>query len=332
MSYARIRAIEYHLPSQTLTNEDLEQVFPELPAAKTFSKTGIASRRIAAPDECASDLAEKAALKLFESGACRREDIDAILLCTQTPDYLLPTTACLLQARLGLRTSVAAFDFNLGCSGFVYGLGIAKGMIETGQARHVLLLTAETYSKHIHPNDRSVRTLFGDAAAATLISADDAAESASIGPFVYGTDGRGADHLIVREGGAREPRSGAPVGEKPGRRNLFMNGPEIFNFTLESVPACIAQLYEKARITADDVDYFVFHQANAYMLQHLREKLDIPAEKFALCIKDCGNTVSATIPIALHEAVRAGQLRPGMNIMLVGFGVGLSWAATMVRW
>lgn len=332
MSYARIRAIEHYLPSQALTNEDLEQVFPELPAAKTFAKTGIATRRIAAPDECASDLAEKAARKLFESGACRPDDIDALLLCTQTPDYLLPTTACLLQARLGLPITVAAFDFNLGCSGFVYGLGIAKGLIETGQARNVLLLTAETYSKHIHPADRSVRTLFGDAAAATLISADDSLSEAVIGPFVYGTDGRGGGHLIIREGGAREPHSGTPPDGQPGRRHLYMNGPEIFNFTLESVPACITQLHAKAGLAPADVDYFVFHQANAYMLEHLREKLGIPAEKFALCVKDCGNTVSATIPIALREAAQAGKLRPGMKVMLVGFGVGLSWAATMVRW
>ncbi|MDI1310856.1 ketoacyl-ACP synthase III [Prosthecobacter sp.] len=331
MSYARIRAIEYYLPERTLTNQALEETFPELTADRILAKTGIATRHIAAGDECASDLAEKAANQLFDAGACSRDEIDALVLCTQSPDYFLPTTACLLQTRLGLRTSVAAFDFNLGCSGFVYGLGIAKGMIETGQAKNVLLIMAETYSKHIHPADRSVATLFGDAAAATLLSADETVGGPSIGPFVYGTDGRGAEHLIVRAGGQRMPDA-ITAADKPGPQNLSMNGPAVFNFTLETVPACVAQLCERAGITPDDVDLFVFHQANAYMLEHLRQKIGIPAEKFAVCIKDCGNTVSATIPIALHDALKKGQLRSGMKVMLVGFGVGLSWGAVMVQW
>lgn len=331
MSFARIRATEYHLPEQVLTNEGLEQIFPELPAAKVFAKTGISQRHIAGESETATDLAEKAAVKLFASGFCTRDEIDAIILCTQSPDYVLPTSACLLQSRLGLRTSVAAFDFNLGCSGFVYGLGLAKGLIESGQVRNVLLLTADTYSKHIHPNDRSVRTLFGDAAAATLISADDSLTEPAIGPFVYGTDGRGAEHLMVREGGARAPQSSVPT-DAPGPRNLCMNGPEIFNFTLDVVPGCVQQLIDRSGTSLAAVDLFVFHQANAYMLSHLRESIGIPPEKFVISMKDVGNTVSATIPIALHDALDAGQLKAGMKVMLVGFGVGLSWAGTMVRW
>lgn len=332
MSYARICAIEYHLPEHTLTNEALEQVFPELQAGRILAKTGIAQRHIAAAGENASDLAVKAAVKLFDSGVCQRGDIDALLLCTQSPDYILPTTACLLQTRLDLSTSVAAFDYNLGCSGFIYGLGMAKGLIESSQARNVLLLTADTYSKHIHPMDRGVRTLFGDAAAATLICADDALSQSSVGPFVYGTDGRGAEHLIIREGGMRLPATGAEAGSKPGTQHLGMNGPEIFNFTIQAVPDCVAQLYRRAGITAEEVDFFVFHQANAHMLEHLRAKMGIPAEKFALCMQDCGNTVSSTIPIALHESLKQGRLRSGMNVLLVGFGVGLSWGATLVRW
>ena len=332
MSHARIRAIEYYLPGRTLTNHALEQTFPELTADRIFAKTGIATRHIASSDECASDLAEKAANRLFDSGACSRNDIDALVLCTQSPDYILPTTACLLQTRLGLPTTVAAFDFNLGCSGFIYGLGIAKGMIETGQAKNVLLIMAETYSKHIHPADRSVVTLFGDAAAATLVSADETLTEPPIGPFVYGTDGRGAEHLIVLAGGQRKPAAAAKAGDKPGPQNLSMNGPAVFNFTLETVPACVEQLCQRAGITLADVDLFVFHQANAYMLEHLRQKMGIPVEKFALCIQDCGNTVSATIPIALHDALKKGRLRSGMQVMLVGFGVGLSWGAVMVRW
>ena len=331
MSFAAIRAIEYHFPSQVVDNASLEQQFPDFPAAKIFAKTGIASRHIAAENECSSDLAFAAAEKLFACGKYDRSTVDALLFCTQSPDYLLPTTACLLQDRLGLPTTIAALDFNLGCSGFVYGLGLAKGMIETGQASRVLLLTGETYSKFIHPQDRSVRTLFGDAAAATLIESVDAAQP-QIGPFVYGTDGRGGAHLTVRAGGLRHPDAAPAEDGKPGDANLFMNGPEIFSFTLGAVPDAVAALLAKAELHQEDVDLYVFHQANAYMLEHLRTKIGLPKEKFFVFVESCGNTVSSTIPIALKEAEAAGKLHSGMKVMLVGFGVGLSWAATMIRW
>jgi 3-oxoacyl-[acyl-carrier-protein] synthase-3 len=219
---------------------------------------------------------------------------------------------------------VAALDFTLGCSGFVYGLGLAKGMIESGQVNNVLMLTADTYSKFIHPDDRSVRSLFGDGGAATLIAGKVSPEHL-IGPFVYGTDGSGAEHLIVRGSGARSG-GGSPAGQ------LCMNGPEIFNFTLEAVPTCVKALLARANVSLDVVDLFVFHQANAYMLEHLRLKLELPAEKFFVFLENCGNTVSSSIPIAIKEAMLAGRLRPGMTVMLVGFGVGLSWAATIVKW
>lgn len=324
MQRAQISAIEYHLPERVVTNDDLAAQLADFPAAKIFAKTGIAERRIAASDECASDLAAQAAEKLFASGVCRRQDIDALLFCSQSPDYLLPSTACLLQDRLQLPTTVAALDFTLGCSGFVYGLGLAKGMIESGQVNNVMLLTAETYSKFINPDDRSVRTLFGDGAAATLIAGKASAEPL-IGPFVYGTDGRGGDHLIVRDSGARRD-GGVSAGQ------LCMNGPEIFNFTLEAVPTCVDALLARAGVSLEAVDLFVFHQANAYMLEHLRLKMGLTEEKFFVFLEYCGNTVSSSIPVALKEAVLAGRLRPGMTVMLVGFGVGLSWAAAIVKW
>jgi 3-oxoacyl-[acyl-carrier-protein] synthase-3 len=332
---AAIRAIEYHLPEATLSTDDLAREFPEWPAHKIEQKTGIRSRHIAAPGECSSDLAVTAANRLFESGACRRDEIDYVLLCTQSPDYFLPTTACLIQDRLGLPTTAGALDYNLGCSGFVAGLGLAQGLIETGQARRVLLLTAETYSKFMDPQDKSVRTIFGDAAAATLVEGVEGAGEPLLGPFVYGTDGRGANNLIVRGGGMRqreavsgaaEPADGPPAGR------LYMNGAEIFNFTLEAVPASVRATLERAGKTLDDIDLFVFHQANRHMMEHLRKRLSIPPERFAVALEECGNTVSSTIPIALKQELVAGRLGPGKLLLLVGFGVGYSWAATLARW
>jgi 3-oxoacyl-[acyl-carrier-protein] synthase-3 len=263
--------------------------------------------------------------------------VDYLLFCTQSPDYFLPTTACLVQDRLGLPTTTGAIDINQGCSGFVYGLGLAKGLIESGQAKNVLFITAETYSKFINPGDKSVRSLFGDAAAATLVSGVDS-EQELIGPMVYGTDGRGSGNLIVPTGGMRRPREvGAEEqtdesGNTRSVNDLFMNGPEIFNFTLKTVPASVARLLDASGRTLDEVDAFVFHQANQYMLEHLRKKLALPAEKFIIAMSHCGNTVSSTIPLALKSAAGEGRIRPGSLVMLVGFGVGYSWGATFVRW
>jgi 3-oxoacyl-[acyl-carrier-protein] synthase-3 len=303
---------------------------------KIDDKTGIRERHIAAPEECSSDLAVAAARKLFDSGACRPDEIDFVLLCTQSPDYFLPTTACLVQDRLGIPTTAGALDFNLGCSGFVYGLGLAEGLIASGQARNLLLLTAETYSKFLHPRDKSVRTLFGDAAAATLLTAS---EQPSLGPFVYGTDGAGAPNLIVPAGGMRQARTAETAIAKEddsenlrSQDNLFMAGGEIFNFTLSAVPKSIQALLERASLSFEQIDLFVFHQANRFMLEHLRKRLKIPAEKFQVSMAHCGNTVSSTIPIALKEAQREGRLKDGATVMLVGFGVGYSWGATLLRW
>ena len=335
---ATVAAIEYHFPEHRLTNEQLAAEFPEWSVEKIEEKTGIAERRIAAEGECASDLGVAAARKLFDSGACSPADIDYILFCTQSPDHFLPTTACVMQQRLGIPTSAGALDFNLGCSGFVYGLGLAKALVETGQATNVLLVTAETYSKFIHPKDKSVRTLFGDAGAATLVRGV-AGDDAFIGPFVYGTDGGGAKNLIVPTGGMRQ-RTGPPEeeatvdadGNLRAEANLYMNGPEIFTFTLRAVPKVVQELLARTGKGLGDIDLYVFHQANQFMLEHLRKKLKIPTDKFFVGMRHCGNTVSCTIPIALKQAAEEGRIQPGHLVMLVGFGVGYSWAATLIRW
>ena len=333
-------AIAYFLPDAILNNATLAAGFSDWTPEKITEKTGILERHIAGENECASDLAVQACRKLFASSHCRREEIDFLLLCTQSPDYFLPTTACIVQDRLGLPTSCGALDFNLGCSGFVYGLGLAKGLVETGQAKNVLLVTAETYSKFIHQNDRSVRTIFGDGAAATLVQAvpDDAASGEPIGSFVYGTDGRGAGNLIVPAGGMRqripavEQAQVDAFGNERTSSNLYMNGAEIFSFTLRAVPEAVCRLQATMQLRMEDIDLIVFHQANRYMLEHLQKKLRIPREKFVVAMEHVGNTVSSTIPIALSDAVAAGRLSYGERAMLVGFGVGYSWAATVIRW
>jgi len=322
---ASLTAVEFHLPAAILGNEELSQLAPNWSAQKILDKTGIAERHVAGADECSSDLAFHAAEKLFASGTCSREEIDFLLFCTQSPDYLLPTTACLLQDRLQLRIGIGALDFNLGCSGYIYGLGLAQGLIETGQAQNVLLLTGETYSKFLRPDDISVRSLFGDAGSATLIRGMES-DDPLIGPYVYGTDGKGGEHLILKRNSLREPAAADM------NATLTMNGPEIFSFALESVPLAVEELLQRSHLHRDDIDLFVFHQANEFMLKRLQTKLQIPPERFVMSLKGFGNTVSSTIPIALHEILADGRLKAGMRIMLVGFGVGYSWGATLVRY
>jgi 3-oxoacyl-[acyl-carrier-protein] synthase-3 len=215
---------------------------------------------------------------------------------------------------------------------------LAEGLIATGQAETVLLLTAETYTKVLHPRDRSVRTIFGDAAAATLLRAEHSPEP-RIGPFLYGTDGRGGQNLMVPTGGARRPRTAESAiaaedesGNVRAPDNLFMDGAEIFNFTLGAVPEAVESLLGKSGKSVEDIDLFVFHQANQYMLEHLRKRIKLPQEKFVISMAQCGNTVSSTIPIALETAAGEGKLQPGMTVMLIGFGVGYSWGGTLVRW
>jgi 3-oxoacyl-[acyl-carrier-protein] synthase-3 len=327
-----IAGIAFHLPDAVLDNAALAREFPRFQPDKVKAKTGIERRHIAAADETAGDLAVQAALKLLALPGIRAETIDYLIFCTQAPDYFLPGTACLIHRRLGLKPEAGALDINLGCSGFVYGLGLASGLIGGLQAGRVLLLTADTYSKFIARDDLGTRTIFGDGAAATLI---EARPGAGIGPFVYGTDGSGAEQLIVPTGALRDRGGGAGYDSHNAAHAtgtpLQMNGPAVFNFTIAAVPRAVEQLLDRSGQSRDDIDLFVFHQANATMLEALRRKLDIPPERFLVDL-DCANTVSSTIPIALARAAAAGALRPGMQTLLLGFGVGYSWAGTLLRW
>ncbi len=331
---AFLKAISYYLPEDTLTNEMLAVEFPEWDVDKVYNKVGVRKRHLARPSVTAGDLAEKAARKLFDEKGVGPSDIDFIILCTQSPDFFLPSTACVLQDRLGIPTSAGAFDYNLGCSGCIYGMAMAKGLIAAGLASNVLLLTAETYTKYLHPLDKSNRTIFGDAAAACLISGVEG--FAEIGDFVLGTDGSGASNLMVRSGAARQPEKTARESvDDDGHVNredyLYMNGSAIFNFTLETVPPLMKSLLDKSGIEKADVDYYVFHQANKYMLNTIRKVCGIPADRFYMDLEDTGNTVSSTILIGLKECLRAGKILPGMEVMACGFGVGLSYGACMLH-
>lgn len=305
----------------------LVEEFPEWTIDKIADKVGVKNRHIA-DNETISEMAVKACERLFdENPDIKRDEIDFILLCTQSPDYFLPSTACIVQDRLGIPTTCGAFDFNLGCSGYEYGLATAKGYIQAGIASNVLLITSEAYNKHIHPRDKGNRTIFGDAATATLISTDGFAE---IGAFILGTDGRGAEDLIIHTGGSAKPEKAGDLtfdenGNPHSSDYLYMNGSAIFNFTLDVVPGMVDSVLNKNNLSKEEIDLFVFHQANKFMLNHLRKKLKIDPGKFFIDMANVGNTVSSTIPIALYDARKAGLLHG--NILLAGFGVGLSWGA-----
>lgn len=329
---AFIKAITYALPDREVTNESLVAEFPEWSVEKIADKVGINKRFISSENETSADLAVKAAERLFvENSDLKKESIDFVLFCTQSPDYFLPTSACVIQNRLSLPTSCGALDFNLGCSGYVYGLSLAKGLLLGGIASNILLLTGETYSKFIHPKDKGNRTIFGDAGSATLISSEGFAE---IGNFSLGSDGRGAENLMVKSGGMRfkEPINDLQFEENGNPRSsdyLFMNGSEIFNFTIEAVPPLIEKTLAKNTLTQNDINGYIFHQANKFMINFLRKKIKIEPDKFFIYMSEVGNTVSNTIPIVLTEKINEKALKG--NIILAGFGVGYSWGGCLLK-
>ncbi len=328
---SKIDRVEYYLPKQTLSNNDLKEIFPDFDENK-MKKIGISSRHIASSSQTAVDLAYHAAEKLLKNSD--KNSIDFILFCTQSPDYFLPTSACILQDRLGLRKDIGALDFNQGCSGYVYGLSMAKGLIEGGIASNILLLTGETYSKLINEKDKGNRSIFGDAGSATLITKSN---KNGIFNFELGSDGSGFENLIVRNGGAKNEKEINAEIKEYGSNNkytdneLYMNGPEIFNFTIESIPSLIEKTLDENNLNKDEIDYFIFHQANKFMLDYLRKKIGVPKDKFYNDLDDVGNTVSNTIPIALSNSINKNTIFKGSKVLLCGFGVGYSWGATVIE-
>lgn len=330
---AYIKAVSYYLPERIVTNEEIVADFPEWTVEKIAEKVGVHQRHIAGKDESVTDLAVKASEKLFSANPeIHSEEIDFVLLCTQSPDYYLPSSACIIQDRLGIPNTCGAFDFNLGCSGYVYGLAVAKGLIAGGIAKNVLLLTAETYNKYLHPRDKGNRTIFGDAATATLISSEGYAE---IGNFALGTNGAGAENLIVKTGGSKYPDKANDVsfdenGNPHSSDHLYMNGSEIFSFTQKNVPIVVRQTLENNELSMEEISMFVFHQANSYMLNFLRKKIKIAPDKFFINMAEVGNTVSNSIPIALVDAQKGGKLTG--PVLICGFGVGYSWGGCILNY
>jgi len=335
MRRARVLGVAHYLPAEATTYDDIAAAHPAWDMPKLAKTIGIKQLPRSAAGEFSSHLATRAAEKLFASGAVDRSAVDYLLLVTQTPDFPLPTTACLIQDALGLSQDVGALDVRLGCSGYVYALGLAKGLIESDQAQCVLLLTADVLSKVVNPDDKATAPVFGDAGTATLIGV---ADHGGIGPLVYGTDGTGAGALLVPAGSVRPGETLNPEATAEARGlesqgfDLYMDGAAVFNFTLAVVPSLVEECVAKAGWTKDDVDLFVFHQANRFMVEHLRKKLRIPPERFWVEMEEVGNTGPSTIPLALSQASEAGRLTPGMQLVLAGFGVGLSWAGAALTW
>jgi 3-oxoacyl-[acyl-carrier-protein] synthase-3 len=332
-----IVASAYYVPETRLTHAELAARYGEETTRKVEESAGIVERRVAREGECGSDFAARAAEDLLSRYQIDRASIDLLIFATQTPDYLLPTTACILQHRLGLPTTCAAFDINLGCSQYVYSLAVAHGMVESGLARRALVLTGDTVSRILHPQDKVVVPLFGDAGTATLVERTEPGQGFL--RFKLGTDGKGAPFLIWPTSGmrkARTPETAREVADKNGniRRedDMAMDGAAIFVFTLKTVPKLIEDLLAEEKLGVPDVDLFIFHQASELIVESSAKKLKIPREKLHYKLHDVGNSGGSTVGIALTDAWLKGRLKPGMRVVLSAFGVGLSWAGALVKW
>ena len=317
-----IKAIEYCLPKTYEDNDMLSIENPEWRMEDIFNKTGINKRWISDENETSVDLAYVAAKKVIDKFDA--EKIDTLLYVTQSPEYFLPSSSCILQDRLSLSSNIKAFDINLGCSGYIYGLSMASAYIESGLSENVLLVCSDTYTKYISPDDRTNRPIFSDAASATLVSKS---ISKNIGYFSFGTDGSGFDKLIVKEGAAKSNFKVSGV-----QPVLHMNGAEVFMFTMSNIPDNVEKVLLKSTNKTNEIDYFFFHQASKIVLENLRRKLKLPKEKVYSCIEEIGNTVSSSIPIALKIASDSKLLKNHDRLLLSGFGVGLSWGSCILEW
>jgi 3-oxoacyl-[acyl-carrier-protein] synthase III len=333
VSGVRLAGVSSAVPSQSHEVAELTSVFGEDDVRKIIKSAGVRARRISPPNVCTSDLCGAAAEGLLDALGWERDSIDALIFVSQTPDYVLPATSCVLHGTLGLAASCAAFDLNLGCSGYPYGLWLASEILR-GSFRRILLLTGDTITKLAAPRDRSVALLFGDAGTATALEADPDAPDMH---FEMGTDGTGKDHLIVPGGGFRTPHTAAlaEATEREGGNirsdeNLYMNGGEIFGFTLNRVPPLVEAILKNSGWTRESADAFVFHQANRFMLQHLGKAMKLPADKMVLGLEEFGNTSSASIPLALTTGLRERLSSSTMRLVLAGFGVGFSWAGAAI--
>ncbi len=332
---SNIEAISIWFPEKVVTNDDLANEFPGMKIKEMTRLTGVASRHVTTTDETSVDMAVGAAEKLFRAQGIDRRRIDFVLFCSAGGDYITPASACVIQDKLHLSQQCGALDINQGCTGYLYGLNMAEGLIATGTAQNVLLLNAEAITRMIHPADKANRAIFGDAGAATLLTKG---SSKLKSKFIFGTDGSKYDRIIIKHGRERYPLPRFKeadftdeYGNVRNHANFYMNGSAVFNFSVKKAPELVGALLEQYGLQQEEIDLFVFHQANAIILETIGRKLKIPEEKLIIALEDTGNTVSATIPIALKKAMDKGKLKRGDKVLMAGFGVGFSWAGTIME-
>jgi len=331
-----IESIACAFPERYLTNAELRADYPEWDFDRLETRTGVMKRYIAGDHETALDFAVQACQTLAAQGQLRPAEIDAVIFCTESPDYIIPPNSCLLHGKLGLRTDVLAFDITLACSGYIYGLQLAWSLIRSGTAKRVLLATADTYSRFIHAGDRATRCLFGDGGAVSIIGASDS--GSNILDIRCGTAGKHYEKFIIPAGGMRVPVSPATAcvtvdssGNTRSAENIKMDGLGVLSFFNSTIPCSVKDTLARNDLSMDDVDLFVFHQASRIALDSLRNALKIPVEKMVDELANTGNLVSASIPVALNRALESGRAKPGQLVLLCGFGVGLSWGTALVE-
>ena len=331
-----IERIAVALPSQCLTNEVLKETYPEWDFDRLEKRTGVFRRYVAGEGETALDFAVAASEQLIADGSVRPEEIDAVIFCTQSPDYVMPPNACLLHGRLGLKPTTLAFDITLACSGYIYGLQLGSSLIRSGAARKVLLATADTYTRYIHPGDRATRCLFGDGGAVSIL-AESSDDGRGIRDIRCGTAGSHYDKFMIRAGGMRVPRSPETSRETVDRsgnvrtaEHIQMEGLGVLSFFNATVPCSVREILAQNGLSMEAVDVFVFHQASQIALDSLTSALKIPQAKMIYDLAETGNLVSASIPVALSRALDSGRARRGQLALLCGFGVGLSWGTALV--
>jgi len=331
---AAIKAIEYYLPDKIVTNQDLNDEFPDWDFNKIEKKTGVLERHISATDETAFDLSVRACEKIFKE--YEKDSIDGIIYCTQSPDYIMPSNSFLLQRHFSLDERAFAFDFNHACTGYIYGLMMANSFIKSGVASNILLVTADTYSKYINNKDRSTRVLFGDGAAASVI--EGAPGNSGILDMEIATYGKGYDNFMIPAGGARLPKSSETsvelmdhAGNVRSLNEISMNGFAVWSFINSRVPDQIRSLLKRNNLQLSEIDQVIFHQASLMTIESLVKILGLKKEQFFVNIEKIGNTVSASIPIAIRDAMDAARWVKGQKILLSGFGVGLSYGTVLIQ-
>jgi 3-oxoacyl-[acyl-carrier-protein] synthase-3 len=332
-----ITGMHYCIPQQRLTNAELAQRFGERQLASIIKMAGVQERRVVAPGETAADLAYWAAHRLLTDRQIDPRTIDLLIFASQTGDYQIPATACVLHNRLKLAENCAAFDINLGCTSYPYSLSVAHSMVSSGMAHRALILNADALTSVLHPMDRGLVPLHGDGAVASLVEP-------VVGPggfrgFMLGTDGSGYRHLMIPASGARILRTEATrreIQDDSGiirtQETLYMNGPAIFHFSVYKIPEVIRQALDQFQLTVDDLDLVLLHQANKTMIDHIYRSLNVPPEKRFYFMEKVGNVSGASTPMVLAEAWRQGLIRPGTRTLLAAFGVGLSWGVTVIEW